>query len=74
MLNICREIPIWGFEAILRDGEVVGYIRRGEYAYNLGSFIGQGWVKVPYIVNVENGILPIYFVLEFQIQSISILK
>lgn len=49
MLNVCRKIPIWGFEAILRDGQVVGYIRRGEYAYSLGSFIGQGWVKVPYI-------------------------
>jgi sarcosine dehydrogenase len=42
MLEIYRNIPIWGFEAIWRDDQVAGYIRRGEYAYSLGSFIGQG--------------------------------
>ncbi|PNF21900.1 Sarcosine dehydrogenase, mitochondrial, partial [Cryptotermes secundus] len=42
-----KNIPIWGFEAIWRDDQVVGYIRRGEFAYSLGSFIGQGYVKHP---------------------------
>ncbi|KAJ4441684.1 hypothetical protein ANN_11542, partial [Periplaneta americana] len=39
------KIPVWGFEAILRDDKVVGYLRRGEYAYGLGCSIGQGYVK-----------------------------
>ncbi|KAJ4441685.1 hypothetical protein ANN_11543, partial [Periplaneta americana] len=42
-----EQIPIWGLEAIWRDDQVVGYLRRGEYGYALGASIGQGYVKHP---------------------------
>jgi len=45
MLEFCRQVPIWGFEAIWRNDQVVGYIRYAEYSHSLGSFIGHGWVK-----------------------------
>jgi hypothetical protein len=40
--SIFRQIRIWGLEAIWRDDQVVGYLRRGEYGYALGASIGQG--------------------------------
>ncbi|KAG0711740.1 Sarcosine dehydrogenase, mitochondrial [Chionoecetes opilio] len=29
-------LPLWGHEAIVRDGEVLGHVRRAEYAFSLG--------------------------------------
>jgi sarcosine dehydrogenase len=40
-----EQVPVWGLEAIYRDGEVVGHLRRGEYGYTLQKPIGQGYVK-----------------------------
>ncbi|KAJ9576450.1 hypothetical protein L9F63_006663 [Diploptera punctata] len=42
-----EEIPLWGLEAIVRDDQVVGYLRRGEYSYSFGLPIGLGYVKHP---------------------------
>ncbi|XP_059621064.1 sarcosine dehydrogenase, mitochondrial [Phlebotomus argentipes] len=42
-----EKIPVYGLEAIYRDGEVVGHLRRGEYGYTLGKPIGQGYVRKP---------------------------
>lgn len=42
-----EQIPIWGLEAIWRDDQVVGYLRRGEYGYAVGASIGHGYVKHP---------------------------
>lgn len=42
-----QQVPIWGFEAIWRNDQVVGYIRRAEYGHSLGSFVGHGYVKHP---------------------------
>lgn len=39
--------PLWGLEAIRRDGEIVGYIRRAEYAFTLGRSIAFGYVQRP---------------------------
>lgn len=36
-----------GLEAIWRNGKVVGYIRRADYAFTLGKSIGYGYVKNP---------------------------
>lgn len=36
-----------GLEAIWRDGEVVGFIRRGEYSFALGKSLAYGYVKNP---------------------------
>lgn len=38
---------LWGLEAIKRDGVYVGYLRRVEYGFTLGSNIGYGYVSVP---------------------------
>lgn len=35
-------IPLHGYETIWRDDAVVGYLRRGEYAYSLDCSIGIG--------------------------------
>ena len=32
-------------EAILRDGEIVGYLTSGNYGHHLGGAIGLGYVK-----------------------------
>lgn len=40
-------VCILGNEGILRNGEIVGYVRRGEYAFYLGTSIGRGYVKMP---------------------------
>ncbi|XP_047514356.1 sarcosine dehydrogenase, mitochondrial [Pieris napi] len=39
-----EKIPIYGQEAIYRNGEVVGYLRRGDYAFHLDKPIGVGFV------------------------------
>ncbi|RXG68843.1 Sarcosine dehydrogenase, mitochondrial [Armadillidium vulgare] len=40
-------VAIHGLEGILRDGEPVGYVRRAEYAFYLGTSIARGYVKNP---------------------------
>lgn len=42
-----ESVPIWGLECIWRDGQPVGYLRRGEFAYALGTSVGQGYVSNP---------------------------
>lgn len=39
--------PLWGLEAIVRDGQVVGYARRAEYAFALNRAIAYGYVRRP---------------------------
>ena len=39
--------PLWGLEAIVRDGQIVGYARRAEYAFALGRAIAYGYVQRP---------------------------
>ncbi|XP_050073770.1 sarcosine dehydrogenase, mitochondrial [Anopheles maculipalpis] len=40
-----EQVPIWGLEAVYRDGEIVGHLRRGEYGYTLQKPIGQAYVQ-----------------------------
>ncbi|XP_046739990.1 sarcosine dehydrogenase, mitochondrial isoform X1 [Diprion similis] len=49
---IDEQIPLWGLEAIYRNGRNVGYLRRGEYAFALENSIGQGYVTHPEGENV----------------------
>ncbi|XP_075228013.1 sarcosine dehydrogenase [Lycorma delicatula] len=42
-----ENVPLWGLECIWRDGQPVGYLRRGEFAYALGTSVGQGYVRNP---------------------------
>ena len=41
------DVPLWGLEGILKDGKVVGYIRRTDYAFALGRSIAYGYVQDP---------------------------
>ena len=36
-----------GLEAIVRDGEVVGHVRRGDHAYYLDKEVAYGYVNHP---------------------------
>lgn len=44
-LTLKDRIPLWGLEAVYRNGEVVGHLRRGEWAYTLDSALGQCYIK-----------------------------
>ncbi|XP_058460300.1 sarcosine dehydrogenase, mitochondrial isoform X2 [Malaya genurostris] len=39
-----EQVSIWGLEAVYRNGELVGHLRRGEYGYTLHKPIGQAYV------------------------------
>ena len=42
-----RHVPLFGLETIWRNGQVVGYLRRGEFGFSVGSSIGYGYVSSP---------------------------
>ncbi|KAL0275940.1 UNVERIFIED_CONTAM: hypothetical protein PYX00_003646 [Menopon gallinae] len=42
-----ENIPVWGLETIWRNNEAVGFLRRGNYAFTLGTSLGQGYVQNP---------------------------
>lgn len=37
-------IPIWGLECVYRNGEIVGYIKRGEFGYTIDKSIGTAYI------------------------------
>ena len=39
-----RQVPLYGLEAIWRDDEVIGMLRRADYAYMLNKPLGYGVV------------------------------
>lgn len=41
------QVPLWGLEAVYRNGEIVGHLRRGDYGYTLHKPIGQCYMKRP---------------------------
>ena len=50
---IFSQVPLFGLEAIWRNDKVVGFLRRGEYAFTLGKPIGYGYVTNADGVNAE---------------------
>lgn len=44
LFSFSFQVPLFGQEAIFRNGEPVGYLRRGDYAYFLDKPIGVGYV------------------------------
>lgn len=42
-----KNVAIYGLETIWRDDQVVGFLRRGEYAYSLDCSVGIGFVEHP---------------------------
>lgn len=43
-LTLNDQVPLWGLEAVYRNGEIVGHLRRGEFAYTLHKPIGQFYI------------------------------
>jgi sarcosine dehydrogenase len=44
-LTLKEKLPVWGLEAVYRDGEIVGHLRRGDWAYSLNCAIGQSYIR-----------------------------
>jgi sarcosine dehydrogenase len=44
-LTLREKLPLWGLEAVYRNNEIVGHLRRGEWAYTLDSALGQCYIK-----------------------------
>ncbi|XP_034934422.1 sarcosine dehydrogenase, mitochondrial [Chelonus insularis] len=58
--HVKSPVALWGLEAIYRDNEIVGYLRRGEFSYVFNNSIGHGYIQNPngdYITNsfIESG-------------------
>ncbi|PIK57278.1 Sarcosine dehydrogenase, mitochondrial [Apostichopus japonicus] len=45
--TIDDHVPLLGLEAIRRNGELVGFLRQGEYGFQIKKSIGYGYVKHP---------------------------
>lgn len=41
---IFRKVPLWGLESIWRNDKVVGYLRRADFGFSVGSSIGYGYI------------------------------
>lgn len=50
-------VPLLGLEAIRRNGELVGFLRQGEYGFHIKKSIGYGYVKHPEGSKVTNKFL-----------------
>ena len=46
-LHLRDEICLVGLEAIVRDGEYVGHVRRGDHAYYLDKEVAYGYIHHP---------------------------
>jgi sarcosine dehydrogenase len=44
-LTLREKLPLWGLEAVYRNNEIAGHLRRGEWAYTLDSAFGQCYIK-----------------------------
>lgn len=44
-LTLNDQNPLWGLEAVYRNGDLVGHLRRGDYGYSLNKSIGQFYIK-----------------------------
>lgn len=42
--TIDERIPIWGLECIYRNGEIVGFVKRGEFGYTIDKSIGTAYI------------------------------
>lgn len=46
-LTLDEQVPVWGLEAVYRNGEIVGHLRRGDYGFTLQCPIGQAYIRQP---------------------------
>ncbi|XP_014664920.1 PREDICTED: sarcosine dehydrogenase, mitochondrial-like [Priapulus caudatus] len=45
--TIDEHVPLLGLEAIWRNGDIVGHVRRGEFAFFVGKSMAYGYVQHP---------------------------
>ncbi|CAH1786368.1 unnamed protein product [Owenia fusiformis] len=45
--TIDEHVPLHSLESVWRDGEVVGFLRRADYAFSLGKSFGVGYISNP---------------------------
>lgn len=43
----CRKVPMFGLEAVWRDGKVVGHIRRADFGFAIDKTIAYGYIRDP---------------------------
>ncbi|XP_066569219.1 sarcosine dehydrogenase, mitochondrial [Amia ocellicauda] len=46
-LTINEKVPMFGLEAIFRNGEPVGHLRRADYGFAIDKTIGYGYIRDP---------------------------
>lgn len=46
-LTLEDQVALFGHETIWRDDQIVGFLRRGEYAFSLDCSIGTGYIEHP---------------------------
>ncbi|XP_063973708.1 sarcosine dehydrogenase, mitochondrial [Diachasmimorpha longicaudata] len=46
-LHVKSPVRLWGLEAVYRDDEIVGYLRRGDYSYVYNNSIGHAYISNP---------------------------
>lgn len=44
-LTLRERLPLWGLEAVYRNNEIVGHLRRGDWAYSFDCALGQCYIK-----------------------------
>jgi 4-methylaminobutanoate oxidase (formaldehyde-forming) len=52
LVNLATEevdIPVWGGEPILRDGEVVGNVTSSNYAHSVSGQVAMGYIEHPQV-------------------------
>lgn len=42
-----RKVPMFGLEAIWRDGQVVGHVRRADFGFAIDKTIAYGYIRDP---------------------------
>lgn len=43
-LTLDARVPLWGLEGVYRNGEAVGYLRRGDFGYSINKSIGNSYI------------------------------
>lgn len=45
-LKIDEKIPLWGMETVYCDGEIVGYLRRGDWSFKIDKAVGSCYIPL----------------------------
>ncbi|KAB1280503.1 Sarcosine dehydrogenase; mitochondrial, partial [Camelus dromedarius] len=45
--TVDEKVPMFGLEAIWRDGQVVGHVRRADFGFTVGKTLAYGYIRDP---------------------------